>query len=99
MLVIRPYGHWEISLVCEIMLALGRVLDLLGDGSDLRDYVIKCGIIQPLIALIKQDIQVELTLHVCDQVCQQSCPHKITNQFGMGNIKIFVCNYCRARIS
>ena len=35
-----------------------------GDGSDLRDYVIKCGIIPPLIALIKSDTQVGMLVVV-----------------------------------
>ena len=33
-----------------------------GDGPDLRDYVIKCGVIEPLLNLIKPETPVNICL-------------------------------------
>ena len=43
------------NVVDQAVWALGNIA---GDGTECRDYTIKCGIIQPLLALIKPNIQV-----------------------------------------
>jgi len=45
------------SVVDQAVWALGNIA---GDGSECRDFTIRCGIIQPLIALIKPTLQVRL---------------------------------------
>lgn len=45
----------HMNVVDQAVWALGNIA---GDGSDCRDFTVRCGIIQPLIALIKQDMQV-----------------------------------------
>ena len=48
--------------VCEqAILALGNII---GDGPESRDYVIKCGIIDPLLALVRPDIPNAITRNV-----------------------------------
>lgn len=43
------------NVVDQAVWALGNIA---GDGSDCRDFTIRNGIIPPLLALIKPDIQV-----------------------------------------
>ncbi len=45
------------NVVDQAVWALGNIA---GDGTECRDFTIKCGIIQPLLALIKPNIQVFL---------------------------------------
>ena len=35
-----------------------KILERAGDGADCRDFTIKSGIVQPLIALIKPELEV-----------------------------------------
>ena len=39
-----------------------KVGNIAGDGSECRDFTIRCGIIQPLLSLIKPEIQVSCCL-------------------------------------
>ena len=43
------------NVVDQAVWALGNIA---GDGSECRDFTIQCGIIQPLLALIKPDLPV-----------------------------------------
>lgn len=43
------------NVVDQAVWALGNIA---GDGTECRDFTVKCGIIQPLLALIKSNIQV-----------------------------------------
>ncbi len=43
------------NVVDQAVWALGNIA---GDGTECRDFTTKCGIIQPLLALIKPNIQV-----------------------------------------
>ena len=45
----------DMSIVNQAVMALGNIA---GDGTEGRDATISCGIIQPLIALIKPTLQV-----------------------------------------
>ena len=44
------------SIVDQAVWALGNIA---GDGSECRDFTIRCGVIQPLISLIKPTLQVK----------------------------------------
>ena len=44
------------SVVDQAVWALGNIA---GDGSECRDFTIRCGVIQPLISLIKPTLQVK----------------------------------------
>lgn len=43
------------NVVDQAVWALGNIA---GDGTECRDFAVKCGIIQPLLALIKPNVQV-----------------------------------------
>ena len=45
----------DMNLVNQAVMGLGNIA---GDGTEGRDATISCGIIQPLIALIKPTLQV-----------------------------------------
>ena len=47
------------NVIDQAVWALGNIA---GDGAECRDFTIRCGIVQPLIALIKPDMQVKNVL-------------------------------------
>ena len=51
----------HMNVVDQAVWALGNIA---GDGSECRDFTIRCGIIQPLIALIKPSVSVSLGVRV-----------------------------------
>lgn len=70
MSVIKQFGHWEISLVTiDHVILMDDARLSAGDGSDLRDYVVKCGIIPPLLALVKPNAPVRLVQLVTYMCC------------------------------
>ena len=54
----------DMSIVNQAVMALGNIA---GDGAEGRDATISCGVIRPLVALIKPTLQVwlSLCLHTC----------------------------------
>lgn len=54
-LFVRLLSSEHQNVVDQAVWALGNIA---GDGPQCRDYCIQCGIIQPLLALIKPDLQV-----------------------------------------
>ncbi len=54
---VQLLSNEHMKVVDQAVWALGNIA---GDGSECRDFTIRCGIIQPLLALIKPDIQVSL---------------------------------------
>ena len=52
----------HMNVVDQAVWALGNIA---GDGTDCRDFTIQCGIIQPLINLIKPEMQVCVCACVC----------------------------------
>lgn len=45
----------HMNVVDQAVWALGNIA---GDGSECREFTVRCGIIPPLLALIKPDVQV-----------------------------------------
>lgn len=54
-LFVRLLSSQHQNVVDQAVWALGNIA---GDGSQCRDFCIQCGIIQPLLALIKPETQV-----------------------------------------
>ena len=50
------------NVVDQAVWALGNIA---GDGPQCRDFCIQCGIIQPLLALIKPTLQVKKNMSFC----------------------------------
>ncbi len=48
----------HLNVVDQAVWALGNIA---GDGPECRDFTVQCGIIQPLLALIKPDMKVQLS--------------------------------------
>lgn len=54
-LFVKLLSSEHLNVVDQAVWALGNIA---GDGSECRDFTIRCGIIPPLLALIKPDLQV-----------------------------------------
>ena len=54
---VQLLSNEHMKVVDQAVWALGNIA---GDGPECRDFTIRCGTIQPLLALIKPDIQVSL---------------------------------------
>ena len=78
----------HMNVVDQAVWALGNIA---GDGSECRDFTIRCGIIQPLLALIKP------TLHVREEALVFCVPH--SEPFALARVlevqELLLCHTCQ----